>query len=174
MSLVLQTHRLSKIFGVVNAVSNLSIGLNKSSIYDTKSLEGQKITNIKLEHFSKKILLTEEYLKKKNFTLINFWASWCAPCRLEHPFLLKLNSETKLNILGVNFKDKKNNAINFLNSYGNPYDELVRDDLGKKSVNFGVYGIPESILVNKDLIIIKKFIGPLSNEDYKIIQKIIK
>jgi len=150
------------------------MGLNKSSIYDTKSLEGQKITNIKLEHFSKKILLTEEYLKKKNFTLINFWASWCAPCRLEHPFLLKLNSETKLNILGVNFKDKKNNAINFLNSYGNPYDELVRDDLGKKSVNFGVYGIPESILVNKDLIIIKKFIGPLSNEDYKIIQKIIK
>jgi len=106
--------------------------------------------------------------------LIDFWASWCAPCRLEHPFLLKLNSETKLNILGVNFKDKKNNAINFLNSYGNPYDELVRDDLGKKSVNFGVYGIPESILVNKDLIIIKKFIGPLSNEDYKIIQKIIK
>ena len=150
------------------------MGLNKSSIYDTKSLEGQKITNIRLEHFSKKILLTEEYLKKKNFTLINFWASWCAPCRLEHPFLLKLNSETKLNILGVNFKDKKNNAINFLNSYGNPYDELVRDDLGKKSVNFGVYGIPESILVNKDLIIIKKFIGPLSNEDYKIIQKIIK
>ena len=150
------------------------MGLNKSSIYDTKSLEGQKITNIKLEHFSKKILLTEEYLKKKNFTLINFWASWCAPCRLEHPFLLKLNSETKLNILGVNFKDKKNNAINFLNSYGNPYDELVRDDLGKKSVNFGVYGIPESILVNKDLIIIKKFIGPLSNEDYKIIQKIFK
>ena len=150
------------------------MGLNKSSIYDTKSLEGQKITNIKLEHFSKKILLTEEYLKKKNFTLINFWASWCAPCRLEHPFLLKLNSETKLNILGVNFKDKKNNAINFLNSYGNPYDELVRDDLGKKSVNFGVYGIPESILVNKDLIIIKKFIGPLSNEDYKLIQKIIK
>ena len=150
------------------------MGLNKSSIYDTKSLEGQKITNIKLEHFSKKILLTEEYLKKKNFTLINFWASWCAPCRLEHPFLLKLNSETKLNILGVNFKDKKNNAINFLNSYGNPYDDLVRDDLGKKSVNFGVYGIPESILVNKDLIIIKKFIGPLSNEDYKLIQKIIK
>ena len=88
--------------------------------------------------------------------------------------MLKLNNEPKLNILGVNFKDKKNNAINFLNRYGNPYDELARDELGKKSVNFGVYGIPESILVNKDLVIIKKFIGPLSNEDYKLIQKIIK
>ncbi|MDC0339552.1 DsbE family thiol:disulfide interchange protein [Pelagibacteraceae bacterium] len=150
------------------------ISLNKSSIYNTKGLEGQKITKIKLEHFSKKKLLTEEYLKKKNYTLINFWASWCAPCRLEHPFLLKLNNEPKLNILGVNFKDKKNNAINFLNRYGNPYDELAKDELGKKSVNFGVYGIPESILVNKDLVIIKKFIGPLSNKDYKLIQKIIK
>ena len=87
--------------------------------------------------------------------------------------MLKLNNEPKLNILGVNFKDKKNNAINFLNRYGNPYDDLVRDDLGKKSVNFGVYGIPESILVNKDLLILKKFIGPLSNEDLNSIIEII-
>ena len=150
------------------------ISLNKSSFYDTKGLEGQKISNIKLEHFSKNKLITEVYLKKKNFTLINFWASWCAPCRLEHPYLLKLNSEAKLNILGVNFKDKKSNATNFLNRYGNPYDEITRDDLGKKSVNFGVYGIPESILVNKDLVIIKKFIGPLSDEDYKLIKNIVK
>ena len=150
------------------------IGLNKSSLYDTKGLEGQIITDIKLEHFNEKKIITNIDLKKNKFTLINFWASWCAPCRLEHPFLLKLSTEKKLKIIGVNFKDKKNNALNFLNQFGNPYDELVKDELGKHSVAFGIYGIPESILVNQDLVILKKFIGPLSTDDFKVIKNIIK
>ena len=150
------------------------IGLNKSSLYDTKGLEGQIITDIKLEHFNEKKIITNIDLKKNKFTLINFWASWCAPCRLEHPFLLKLSTEKKLKIIGVNFKDKKNNALNFLNQFGNPYDELVKDELGKHSVAFGIYGIPESILVNQNLVILKKFIGPLSTDDFKVIKNIIK
>ena len=150
------------------------IGLNKSSLYDTKGLEGQIITDIKLEHFNEKKTITNIDLKKNKFTLINFWASWCAPCRLEHPFLLKLSTEKKLKIIGVNFKDKKNNALNFLNQFGNPYDELVKDELGKHSVAFGIYGIPESILVNQNLVILKKFIGPLSTDDFKVIKNIIK
>ena len=112
-------------------------------------------------------------MKKNDFTLINFWASWCAPCRDEHPFLLKLNNEKNLKILGVNFKDKKNHAVRFLTDLGNPYNVLTRDELGKESVNFGIYGIPESILINKDLIIVKKFIGPISNNDYNYIKKIV-
>ena len=150
------------------------ISLNKSSLYDTKGLEGQIITDIKLEHFNEKKIITNIDLKKNKFTLINFWASWCAPCRLEHPFLLKLSTEKKLKIIGVNFKDKKNNALNFLNQFGNPYDELVKDELGKHSVAFGIYGIPESILVNQNLVILKKFIGPLSTGDFKVIKNIIK
>ena len=150
------------------------ISLNKSSLYDTKGLEGQIITDIKLEHFNEKKIITNIDLKKNKFTLINFWASWCAPCRLEHPFLLKLSTEKKLKIIGVNFKDKKNNALNFLNQFGNPYDELVKDELGKHSVAFGIYGIPESILVNQNLVILKKFIGPLSTDDFKVIKNIIK
>jgi cytochrome c biogenesis protein CcmG/thiol:disulfide interchange protein DsbE len=149
------------------------ISLKKSSIYDTKDLEGQKLTDIRLEHFSKDQILYEEDLKENDFTLINFWASWCAPCRLEHPFLLKLKSEKNLDLVGINFKDKKNNAMKFLNKLGNPYNKLAKDELGKYSVSFGVYGIPESILVNKNLIIIKKFIGPLSIDDYKLIKEIV-
>ena len=149
------------------------IGLNKSSIYDTTDLVGQKITKIQLKHFYDNINITEEDLKKDDFILINFWASWCAPCRDEHPFLLKLNDEKNLKILGVNFKDKKNHAIKFLKDLGDPYDYLARDELGRQSVNFGIYGIPESILVNKDLIIVKKFIGPISN-DYNYIKKILR
>tara|TARA_Y100001970_G_C14034780_1_gene750503 strand:+ start:196 stop:717 length:522 start_codon:yes stop_codon:yes gene_type:complete len=148
-------------------------GLNKSSIYDTKNLVGQKITKIELENFTSNRIITGEDLKKNNFTLINFWASWCAPCRDEHPILLQLKKEKNLELLGVNFKDKKNNALKFLKDLGNPYNILAKDELGKHSINFGVYGIPESILIDKDLLIIKKFIGPISKNDYNYIKDIV-
>ena len=166
--------KLSIISIIIFIIGVFFVGLNKSSLYDTKGLEGQKIANIKLDHFSKNEIILEKDLKKNNFTLVNFWASWCGPCRIEHPVLLKLNEEKNLKILGVNFKDKKENALDFLNQYGNPYDQLAKDELGKYSVNFGVYGIPESILLNKNLVILKKFIGPISEEDYRYIKNIIK
>ena len=150
------------------------VGLNKNSTYDTKNLVGQKISKIQLEHFTDNRIITEDDLKKNNFTLINFWASWCGPCRIEHPMLLKLNEEKNLELLGVNFKDKKNNALEFLKDLGDPYDDLARDELGKHSINFGIYGIPESILINKDLVIIKKFIGPISKNDYNYIKNIVR
>ena len=166
--------KLSIILLIIFIIGVFFIGLNKNSIYDTKNLVGQKITKIKLEHFSDNRIITEEDLRKNNFTLINFWASWCGPCRAEHPILLKLNEEKNLELLGVNFKDKKNNALEFLKDLGNPYDDLARDELGKHSINFGIYGIPESILINKDLVIIKKFIGPISKNDYNYIKNIIR
>ena len=150
------------------------VGLNKNSTYDTKNLVGQKISKIQLEHFTDNRIITEDDLKKNNFTLINFWASWCGPCRIEHPMLLKLNEEKNLELLGVNYKDKKNNALEFLKDLGDPYDDLARDELGKHSINFGIYGIPESILINKDLVIIKKFIGPISQNDYNYIKNIVR
>ena len=150
------------------------ISLNKSSFYNTKGQEGQTIKNIRLDHFTEDKIISETDLKKNNFILINFWASWCGPCLIEHPFLLKLNNEKNLKLVGVNFKDKKNNALNFLNQHGNPYHLLAKDSLGKHSVNFGIYGIPESILVNKNLVILKKFIGPISEKDYDYIKNIVK
>ena len=148
--------------------------LKENSTYDTKDLIGYELKKIELNHFHNDETITEEDLKKNNFTLINFWASWCGPCRIEHPILLKLKREKNLKILGVNFKDKKNNALEFLNSLGNPYDDLARDEFGKNSVNFGIYGIPESILIDKDLIVLKKFIGPISQNDYDFIKDVVK
>ena len=151
------------------------IGLNKSSIYDTKDLVGKQLENIKLDNFNENKILTESDLKKNDFTLINFWASWCGPCRKEHPTLLRLNRINNLTILGVNFKDKKENAKKFLNELGNPYDILAKDELGKDSVYFGIYGIPESILIDKDLTVIKKFVGPISKNEFNyIIKKVEK
>ena len=149
------------------------LSLNKNPSYDTKFIVGNKISGIKLQSFDKNKVFTEESFKKNNYTLINFWASWCAPCRIEHPLLMELSKNKNLQILGVNFKDKKDNALKFLKDLGDPYDYLANDYNGKQSVNFGIYGIPESILINNDLTIIKKFIGPLSKQDLKDIKKII-
>ena len=166
--------KLSIITIIIFIIGIFFIGLNKDSIYNTKNLEGQTLKNVQLDNFSSNKIILEEDLKENNFTLINFWASWCSPCRLEHPFLLKLSSEKNLYLLGVNFKDKKDNAQLFLSEFGNPYDELAKDDSGKHSVDFGIYGIPESILIDKNLVIIKKFIGPISEEDYIYIKNILK
>ncbi len=150
------------------------IGLNKSSTYNTKDLIGSKISKIQLIQLSENKIITEKELKNNDFTLINFWASWCGPCRDEHPYLLKLSNETKLKLLGVNFKDNKKNAKQFLDNLGNPYDYITTDNSGKQSINFGVYGIPESILIDKDLIIIKKIIGPINKKDFESIKKTIE
>ena len=150
------------------------IGLNKSSIYDTKDLVGNRLEYVKLDIFNENKTLTEGDLRKNDFTLINFWASWCGPCRKEHPTLLRLNRINNLTILGVNFKDKKENAKKFLNELGNPYDILAKDELGKDSVYFGIYGIPESILIDKDLTVIKKFVGPISMNEFNYIVKTVE
>ena len=147
--------------------------LNRETNYSTDYLVGNKLEKINLKSFDDDKIYTSEDFKKSRYTLINFWASWCAPCRIEHPYLMQLSKEKNLKILGVNFKDKKINASKFLNELGNPYNDLAKDITGKQSVNFGIYGIPESILVNNETIILKKFIGPLNNQDINYIKDII-
>ena len=149
------------------------LSLNKSTNYNTENLVGKKLGEIKLKSFQGNEYFTNEILKNNDYTLINFWASWCAPCRVEHPFLMELSKLRNLKLVGVNFKDKKNNALNFLNNLGNPFYYLAKDEQGKQSISFGIYGIPESILINKELIIIKKFIGPLNTNDLEEIKKTI-
>jgi len=148
--------------------------LNRETNYSTDYLVGNKLTKINLKSFNDNKIYTSEDLKNNDYTLINFWASWCAPCRVEHPHLMQLSKEKNLKILGVNFKDKKINALKFLNDLGNPYYYLTTDSNGKQSVTFGIYGIPESILINSELIVIKKFIGPLNEQDLNDIKETIK
>ena len=149
------------------------LSLNKSLNYNTESLVGNKLGEIELVSFEDDSIFTNDDFKKNSFTLINFWASWCAPCRIEHPQLMELSKENNIKILGVNFKDKKINALKFLKDLGDPYEYLTRDSNGKQSVNFGIYGIPESILIDNKLTIIKKFVGPLTKQDLNNIKEII-
>ena len=149
------------------------VSLSKNSNYDTKNLIGEKIPQAKLKSFDGVDFLASEILTKNNYTLVNFWASWCGPCKIEHPILMKLSKEKNLHLLGINYKDKKKTAKIFLKNYGNPFDKIAVDPLGKQSVTFGIYGIPESILVKKKKIVLKKYLGPLTSEDYKEILKIL-
>jgi len=149
-------------------------GLKKNNNYDTRSLIGARISNFQFTEINNdNKSISEKDLKNNKFTLINFFASWCAPCRTEHKYLLDLSNK-KINIIGVNFKDKKKNANNFLKELGNPYNFVGEDSDGKASVLFGVYGIPESILIDNNLNIIKKVIGPIDQNQYNEILDLIK
>ena len=155
-------------------ISIFFLSLGKDQSYNTeKILIGKKLDQQSLNSFDSDNSFNTNDLKKNNFTLINFWASWCAPCRIEHPILMNLQKTKKLKLVGINFKDKKKNAQNFLQDLGNPYNKIAKDENGKKSVIFGIYGIPESILINEELIVIHKFVGPLSTQDYDKILEII-
>ena len=165
--------KITIIFLLIFILGIFFLSLNKSSNYNTESLVGNKLGEIELVSFQDDSIFTNDDFKKNSFTLINFWASWCAPCRIEHPQLMELSKENNLKILGVNFKDKKINALKFLKDLGDPYEYLTRDSNGKQSVNFGIYGIPESILIDNKLTIIKKFVGPLTKQDLNNIKEII-
>jgi len=93
-------------------------------------------------------------------TLVNVWASWCVPCRQEHPVLMELARQGRVDIVGFNYKDKPENARRFLAELGNPYAALGVDESGRSAIDWGVYGIPETFLVGKDGNIAWKHVGP--------------
>ncbi|EJJ30474.1 DsbE family thiol:disulfide interchange protein [Rhizobium sp. CF142] len=110
--------------------------------------------------------LTDETVRGK-LTLVNVFASWCIPCRDEHPLLKQLAEDGRLNIVAINYKDKNENALRFLGELGNPYHAIGVDPNGKAAIDWGVYGIPESYLVAPDGTIIYKRVGPFDDISLK-------
>lgn len=99
-------------------------------------------------------------------SVVNVFASWCVPCRQEHPLLEELAKVEGIQLLGINYKDKPENARRFLGSLGNPYDRIGADETGRAAIEWGVYGVPETFIVDRDGIIRYKFTGPLSPISY--------
>ena len=122
---------------------------------------------------NQKETLLGELINNNSFSIINIWASWCLPCRDEHAYLLNLKNISKIDIIGINYKDKKSNAIEFLSDLGNPYSEVLTDKDGTKSIELGAMGVPETYLINNE-VVIKKYIGPLDEMKFKEIIEIIK
>lgn len=96
--------------------------------------------------------------------LVNVWASWCGPCRVEHPFLMQLASEG-VDIRGFNYKDQPGQAKSFLADLGDPYTAIGADESGRAGINWGVYGVPETFVINGEGRIVYKHVGPIQNRD---------
>ena len=138
-------------------------GLNKPNLYspnaNIKSIpEFNSETLIK-----KKSLNSKDIFNKNNFYLLNIWASWCVPCRDEHPLLINLSKNTTIEIIGLNYKDNLDNAEKFINELGNPYTTILLDRDGTKAIEWGAFGIPENFLIYENKII-KRYIGPLNSK----------
>jgi cytochrome c biogenesis protein CcmG/thiol:disulfide interchange protein DsbE len=101
---------------------------------------------------------------KGNVTVINVWASWCAPCREENAALMELTKDSRFRLAGLNYKDKPENALHFLEQLGNPYDLIGVDQTGTNAIDWGVYGVPETFVVGPDGTILHKHVGPLTPE----------
>lgn len=100
-------------------------------------------------------------------SVVNVFASWCVPCRQEHPLLEELAKVDGIELVGINYKDKPENARRFLGSLGNPYDRIGADTIGRTAIEWGVYGVPETFIVDDKGMIRYKFIGPLSPSTYQ-------
>ena len=95
-------------------------------------------------------------------TLVNVWASWCVPCHDEAPLLEALSADKRIRIVGINYKDQPDNARRFLGRYGNPFVAAGADGNGRASMEWGVYGVPETFIVGRDGTIAYKLVGPIT------------
>ena len=150
-------------------------GLNNPNIYTPKTNIQKNLPIFKTKDFitdididSAKIFIEESYY------ILNVWASWCVPCRKEHPYLMELSKNQSIKLIGLNYRDNLNNAKKFINELGNPYSRILIDKDGTLAVEFGAYGVPETFIIDKNKMIIKKFVGPINKKIIEEIKLIIK
>ena len=148
-------------------------GLNRSNFYKPKSEIKDIPQFLSISFYSKNIIDSKNIFNGEKYYILNIWASWCVPCRDEHPILFDLAKNDKLEIIGLNYKDKESNAKNFLDELGDPYEQILLDKDGTNAIEWGAIGVPETFLIYNNKVI-KKFIGPLNQKSIKEIAQIIK
>ena len=108
---------------------------------------------------------------KGNVSVVNVWASWCVPCHDEAPLLTELGKDKRLQLVGINYKDAPDNARRFLGRYGNPFGIVGVDSNGRASIEWGVYGVPETFVVGRDGTIAYKLVGPIMPDNIDVVLK---
>ncbi|WP_454623877.1 DsbE family thiol:disulfide interchange protein [Bradyrhizobium cenepequi] len=109
---------------------------------------------------------------KGKVSLVNVWASWCVPCHDEAPLLTELAKDNRLQLVGINYKDAPDNARRFLGRYGNPFGIVGVDANGRASIEWGVYGVPETFIVGREGTIVYKMVGPVTPQNLDSVLKV--
>ena len=150
-------------------------GLNNSNTYTPIINDKKRIPLFEAKDFNSNVYLDSKKIFNEDiFYIVNIWASWCVPCRTEHPLLMQLSKSQSVKLIGLNYRDNFNNAKNFINEFGNPYSIILIDKDGTLGIEFGAYGVPETFLIDKNKDIIKKFVGPINQEMVNEMKLIIK
>ena len=110
--------------------------------------------------------LTEADLLSGKITFVNFFASWCAPCKLEHPYLMQLAERDDVVVIGIDYKDTPEDARAWLSQDGNPYSLIGRDDTGRVGIDWGLAGVPETFVIDRDGNVAYRFQGPILQAEY--------
>ena len=143
----------------------LFIGLFTNTRIINSPLIGKELPDFNLPLLGSTEIINAQILPKEPF-LLNVWASWCLECIKEHHELMQINKDKNIQIIGINYKDEKQDARGWLEIYGNPYTYNLYDYDGEFAINLGVYGVPETFLVDKYRVIRAKYIGAITNEIY--------
>ena len=120
---------------------------------------------------NEKFISSQEF--KNEIILVNFFATWCKPCRDEHVYIKRFSNKKGIKVIGINYKDNSKKTIKWLKNLGNPYSDVLIDKNGRVAIDWGVYGIPETFIVNPSGIIKYRHVGPITSKIYKKINLII-
>ena len=137
------------------------------------------LLNKKVPNFETESLFSnEKFISSNEFgdeiILVNFFATWCQPCRAEHVYIKRFADEKKIRIIGINYKDNTKKTIQWLKNLGNPYSNIPIDKNGRIAIDWGVYGIPETFVINSKGIIKYRHVGPITKKTFKKIELLIK
>jgi cytochrome c biogenesis protein CcmG, thiol:disulfide interchange protein DsbE len=150
------------------------MGFLAQSLYESDAELPSPLIGKPIPEFKLRNLITEEFVTNDqiigNISLVNVWATWCVGCEIEHEFLVELSKDSDINlpIIGLNWKDDDQLAKLWLNQLGDPYMLVLKDPEGKTAIDFGVYGAPETFLIDSSGIIHFKHIGPLDREIFEL------
>lgn len=158
------------LFLVLGAIFYLQLG--KNTQYMPSALVGEKVPDFTLVSLETDQLVTQEDLPDGPY-LINFWGTWCPACHLEHPFLVELADEGVI-IIGIDYKDEKNLAQQWLAQKGNPYVNVLMDEIGHFGVDMGVTGAPETFVVDRSGMIIYRHQGVINAQNWPVIKGHLK
>ena len=150
------------VFLVVGVFLFLSLNSDPNKL--PSPLVGKKFPIIEGTDFYSNETVKLNDLMDNNLALVNVWASWCVTCRKEHQVIMNIAKNTNLKLIGINYKDTKNDGEEYLKVMGNPFDEIVFDPNGEIGMELGVYATPETFLISREGLIIHKHIGEITKE----------